>query len=202
MNNYNELINKPTINGKELIGDVEVSGLPAVTSADAGKVPIVGEDGSWTIDEVSELPVINNSDTGKVLTANNSEWIASEPLDFNMSTAPIIAGFFTNTSGGAITKTPIFKITFFGDDYTQTNHIIDLREYTGIHDIVNFDGVIKLSSENLVEFSPIGSYYTQNNYSNIYYIKGDSSFNDGYPCLLFEGHVTGFDSYMITIYYI
>lgn len=53
MNNYNELINKPTINGKELIGDVEVSGLPAVTSADAGKVPIVGEDGSWTVGTVS-----------------------------------------------------------------------------------------------------------------------------------------------------
>ena len=53
MNNYNELINKPTINGKELIGDVEVSGLPEVTSADAGKVPIVGEDGSWTVGTVS-----------------------------------------------------------------------------------------------------------------------------------------------------
>lgn len=53
MNNYNELMNKPTINGKELIGDVEVSGLPDVTSADAGKVPIVGEDGSWTIGTVS-----------------------------------------------------------------------------------------------------------------------------------------------------
>lgn len=53
MNNYNELINKPTINGKELIGDVEVSGLPSVTSADAGKVPIVGEDGTWTVGTVS-----------------------------------------------------------------------------------------------------------------------------------------------------
>lgn len=53
MNNYNELINKPTINGKELIGEFELSELPAVTSADVGKVPIVGEDGSWTVGTVS-----------------------------------------------------------------------------------------------------------------------------------------------------
>ena len=62
MNNYNELINKPTINGKELIGEVEVSSLPSVTSADVGKVPIVGEDGSWTVGTVS----------GGVLNYNNN----------------------------------------------------------------------------------------------------------------------------------
>ena len=65
MNNYNELINKPTINGKELIGDVEVSGLPEVTSADVGKVPIVGEDGTWTVGTVSggdpSIRSINNT---------------------------------------------------------------------------------------------------------------------------------------------
>lgn len=53
MNNYNESINKPTINGKELIGDIKISELPAVTSADVGKVPIVSEDGSWTVGNVS-----------------------------------------------------------------------------------------------------------------------------------------------------
>ena len=53
MNNYNELINKPAINGKELIGDVKLSVLPSVTNADVGKVPIVGEDGTWTVGTVS-----------------------------------------------------------------------------------------------------------------------------------------------------
>ena len=53
MNNYNELINKPTINGEELIGNFKLSTLPKVTSEDVGKVPIVGEDGSWTIGTVS-----------------------------------------------------------------------------------------------------------------------------------------------------
>lgn len=53
MNNYNELINKPTINGEELIGDLKVSTLPKVSSEDVGKVPIVGEDGSWTVGTVS-----------------------------------------------------------------------------------------------------------------------------------------------------
>lgn len=53
MNNYNELINKPTINGEEIIGDVKLSILPKATAEDAGKVPIVGEDGTWTIGTVS-----------------------------------------------------------------------------------------------------------------------------------------------------
>lgn len=53
MNNYNELINKPTINGEELIGNFKVSTLPKVTSEDVGKVPIVGEDGNWTVGTVS-----------------------------------------------------------------------------------------------------------------------------------------------------
>ena len=201
MNNYNELINKPTVNGKELIGNVNVSGLPEVTSEDVGKVPIVGEDGSWTVDEVSELPVITNSDNGNVLTANNSEWISSPPLDFNLSNFPTIAGFYTDTSGGAIQKIPIYKLTFTGNDYTQGDYIIDLREFTNIHNIVGFDGVLRWESENLTEFIPIGSYYTQSNYSNIYYITGDNSYNDGYPCFLLEGHVPDFNSYMITIYY-
>jgi len=53
MNNYNNLINKPLVNGKELIGNISILGLPTVTTSDVGKVPIVGEDGSWTLGTVS-----------------------------------------------------------------------------------------------------------------------------------------------------
>ncbi len=51
--NYNDLLNKPMVNGKELIGDVSISGLPSVTSEDVGKVPIVNENGEWTLGTVS-----------------------------------------------------------------------------------------------------------------------------------------------------
>ena len=53
MNNYNNLINKPLVNGKELIGNISILSLPPATTSDVGKVPIVGEDGSWTIGTVS-----------------------------------------------------------------------------------------------------------------------------------------------------
>lgn len=66
MNNYNELINKPTINGKELIGEVEVSGLPAVTSADVGKVAIVDSNGSWTVGTVSRKTTPSNQLSGRI----------------------------------------------------------------------------------------------------------------------------------------
>lgn len=53
MNNYNGLVNKPSVNGEELIGNIILATLPRVTTEDVGKVPIVGENGSWTIGTVS-----------------------------------------------------------------------------------------------------------------------------------------------------
>lgn len=47
MINYNELMNKPVVNGKELIGSMKISGLPGVTSEDVGKVLMVNESGDW-----------------------------------------------------------------------------------------------------------------------------------------------------------
>lgn len=176
MNNYNELINKPTINGKELIGELEI--------------------------KTSELPAIDNSDNGNVLTASNKEWISSPPLDYNLSDTPTIAGFYTESSSGAIQKTPIFKLTFHGNDYIQSDHIIDLREYTNIHTILNIEGVLKYQNDDLTKFIPIAVYSNSNEFCLPCYINGDPSFNDGYPCILLGGSVTDYKEYYLTIYYV
>lgn len=62
----------------KLVG-VEVTELPAVTSADAGSILVVSEQGKWVKGEaVTELPAVTASDEGKVLTVNSSgEWVAA-----------------------------------------------------------------------------------------------------------------------------
>lgn len=51
--NYNDLLNKPMVNGTELIGNISILSLPKVSTSDVGKVAIVGEDGNWTTGTVS-----------------------------------------------------------------------------------------------------------------------------------------------------
>ena len=79
MNNYNELMNKPRINNKELIGNVDIPVptpeeiLPTVTSADAGKVLMVNESGEWSTGTV----------TGGASATSNYNIISIEEVETN-----------------------------------------------------------------------------------------------------------------------
>lgn len=73
--NYNDLLNKPMVNGKELIGDVSISGLPSVTPEDVGKVPIVDENGEWTLGTVSGggFNSVTNYELNNVIGGNEND---------------------------------------------------------------------------------------------------------------------------------
>lgn len=65
----------------ENITGAAVTELPAVTSADAGKVLAVDAEGAWgAAVPAAELPVVTSADAGKVLTVDeNGQWVAAAP---------------------------------------------------------------------------------------------------------------------------
>ena len=74
MNNYNNLINKPTINGRELIGHFTISEpspdelLPKVTAENVGEVLMVSDDGKWITGTVKGGAGFNGGNTLNIIT--------------------------------------------------------------------------------------------------------------------------------------
>lgn len=81
MNNYNELMNKPRINNKEIIGNVDIPVpssdqlLPTVTSENAGQVLVVDDSGHWTTGTVSGggATATNNYNLNSTVEVENND---------------------------------------------------------------------------------------------------------------------------------
>lgn len=88
------------------------SPIPEPTTADAGKVLGVDNNGEWALDNIpSELPTVTSADAGKVLAVNNNgEWVAGngtsnnrvEYFDVDYNSSPASYVLLNNKTAGDI----------------------------------------------------------------------------------------------------
>ena len=156
MNNYNESMNKPTINGKELIGNVTIKELPKVTSDDNGKILSV-VNGEWEKTEPSGITYsLTEQKTGE-------KWI--DGRDIYVRTIDVIANI--QEAEYVRINENITLLNYYGMGIEFGEEYFDIRE----HCIIQLnDGVITfdLSGSTFEEFSN-GLYLT------IYYVKNTNN---------------------------
>lgn len=159
MNNYNESINKPTINGKELIGDVSIKELPNVTSDDNGKILSV-VNGEWEKTEPSGITYsLTEQKTGE-------KWI--DGRDIYTRVIDVIPNLVDGEF--IIINENITLINFYGGGMEVTEYVeyfFDMREHAGF---VKEDGVLKFDiSGSDFEHNPDGLYII------IFYVKNTNN---------------------------
>ena len=115
---YNDIAGGVAVSEYSLTADVILAlakqaipaGLPTVSSEDAGKALMVGDDGTWGADWIpAELPAVTGVDNGKVLTASDGTWVAADvPKELPAVTATDNGDVLTVADGvwAAVTPTP------------------------------------------------------------------------------------------------
>ena len=93
---YNQLTNRPSINGTTLSGNKTSSQLGLYGTNNTPPYPVTSVNGQTGDVTVHEVPTVTTADNGKILKVTNGAWVAQQPTTE--------AWIFTLEDGSTITK--------------------------------------------------------------------------------------------------